>query len=261
MKKGFTLIELLVVIAIIAILAAILFPVFAAAREKAKSITCTSNQKQIGLALMQYVQDYDETWPAWDRGVNNVTDKFWQFQVQPYLKSTGVWMCPDNKETIKADAIGDLADGTKMIADYAGNINGDPNGPYASSDTSNGQGMFGAIQSPGVKDSEVLSPSSTIATVEVDGLGSTWSWLPLNCCQNWSGASFNVPHQGRSNYLFADGHVKSLAPYDTVRGCNLSGSNIACTSGNNMWTRDNTLAVDQPILAELAYGNNQGTNL
>src|SRR3569833_2553172 len=62
-STAFTLIELLVVIAIIAILAAILFPVFAQAREKARQITCTSNMKQIGLAMMQYVQDYDETYP------------------------------------------------------------------------------------------------------------------------------------------------------------------------------------------------------
>ncbi|MBC7807537.1 MAG: prepilin-type N-terminal cleavage/methylation domain-containing protein, partial [Akkermansiaceae bacterium] len=63
-KSGFTLIELLVVIAIIAILAAILFPVFAQAREKARQISCLSNQKQIGIAMMMYVQDYDETYPT-----------------------------------------------------------------------------------------------------------------------------------------------------------------------------------------------------
>ena len=62
-RRGFTLIELLVVIAIIAILAAILFPVFAQAREKARQATCASNEKQIGLAILMYVGDYDETFP------------------------------------------------------------------------------------------------------------------------------------------------------------------------------------------------------
>jgi prepilin-type N-terminal cleavage/methylation domain-containing protein len=69
-RGGFTLIELLVVIAIIAILAAILFPVFAQAREKARQTTCVSNLKQIGTAFMMYVQDYDETYPPWKRKMN-----------------------------------------------------------------------------------------------------------------------------------------------------------------------------------------------
>jgi len=88
--RGFTLIELLVVIAIIAILAAILFPVFAAAREKARQTTCASNEKQLGLAFIQYVQDYDETWP----GV--YANGGWAGRVYPYIKSKGVFQCPDD---------------------------------------------------------------------------------------------------------------------------------------------------------------------
>src|SRR5450432_2293196 len=80
-RQGFTLIELLVVIAIIAILAAILFPVFAQAREKARQITCVSNEKQIDLAVMMYAQDYDETYPiAWGLGGG------WYETVDPYIK-------------------------------------------------------------------------------------------------------------------------------------------------------------------------------
>jgi prepilin-type N-terminal cleavage/methylation domain-containing protein len=110
--KGFTLIELLVVIAIIAILAAILFPVFAKAREKARQATCQSNEKQIGLAILQYVQDYDETFPvgapgAYAQGIGHrwtfgsttmggTGGVGWAGAISPYAKSTGVFHCPDD---------------------------------------------------------------------------------------------------------------------------------------------------------------------
>jgi prepilin-type N-terminal cleavage/methylation domain-containing protein len=92
-RKGFTLIELLVVIAIIAILAAILFPVFAKAREKARQISCASNEKQLGLGIIQYVQDYDERFPDY------AGDYGWAGQIYPYVKSTGVYKCPDDSNT------------------------------------------------------------------------------------------------------------------------------------------------------------------
>ena len=117
-SKGFTLIELLVVIAIIAILAAILFPVFAQAREKARQITCASNEKQIGLAILQYVEDYDERFPLGQRDANAAEIAAhpgsppyvtWQYIINPYVKNGqnvattmggfemagGVWACPD----------------------------------------------------------------------------------------------------------------------------------------------------------------------
>lgn len=91
---GFTLIELLVVIAIIAILAAILFPVFAKAREKARQISCLSNEKQLGLAILQYVQDSDEIYP---NGTSNLNYAYgWAGQLYPYVKSTEVYHCPDD---------------------------------------------------------------------------------------------------------------------------------------------------------------------
>ncbi|HEX3000468.1 MAG TPA: prepilin-type N-terminal cleavage/methylation domain-containing protein [Armatimonadota bacterium] len=89
-KQGFTLIELLVVIAIIAILAAILFPVFARAREKARTSTCQSNGKQIAMAILSYVQDYDETYP---RGQFGWVYR-WNDAIAPYIKNTQVFKCP-----------------------------------------------------------------------------------------------------------------------------------------------------------------------
>jgi len=95
MKKGFTLIELLVVIAIIAILAAILFPVFARAREKARQTSCLSNLKQIGTATLMYAQDYDETMPRYQHSVINITA---QTLVQPYMKNEQIWVCPSGSD-------------------------------------------------------------------------------------------------------------------------------------------------------------------
>ena len=107
-KRAFTLIELLVVIAIIAILAAILFPVFAQAREKARQITCLSNQKNLGTAVVMYAQDFDETIVPWltalEYAGQNQRERVWPFKLQPYIKNgasqpsqqkpNGVFSCP-----------------------------------------------------------------------------------------------------------------------------------------------------------------------
>lgn len=107
-RRAFTLIELLVVIAIIAILAAILFPVFAQARDKARQSTCLSHAKQLGTAVMMYVQDYDETYfkqEAWNEtadigpgpwGTSWTTYTRWPFVHAPYIKSYGVFKCPSD---------------------------------------------------------------------------------------------------------------------------------------------------------------------
>ncbi len=94
-RSGFTLIELLVVIAIIAILAAILFPVFAQAREKARQAACLSNMRQLSTAVMMYVQDYDESYPMtanYNDGSGPRT--IWTEMIQPYVKNEGIFKCP-----------------------------------------------------------------------------------------------------------------------------------------------------------------------
>src|SRR2546425_7830812 len=93
-RNGFTLIELLVVIAVIAILAAILFPVFAQAREKARQTACLSNCKQIGTAVMMYAQDYDDNPPLWFYEVPKVGPVYWHYWLKPYVKNIQGFICP-----------------------------------------------------------------------------------------------------------------------------------------------------------------------
>ncbi len=97
-RHAFTLIELLVVIAIIAILAAILFPVFAKAREKARQSSCLSNCKQLGLAFMQYCQDYDERYNYWTTGLGDASASAqpWWVVINPYVKNAQVVLCPSD---------------------------------------------------------------------------------------------------------------------------------------------------------------------
>lgn len=112
LSRAFTLIELLVVIAIIAILAAILFPVFAQARESARKTACLSNNKQLGTAVIMYVQDYDEMYPcnSWDtpaigsadndaQNANFLTAMQWMWRVMPYMKNRQILACPSDPNT------------------------------------------------------------------------------------------------------------------------------------------------------------------
>jgi prepilin-type N-terminal cleavage/methylation domain-containing protein/prepilin-type processing-associated H-X9-DG protein len=126
-RGGFTLIELLVVIAIIAILAAILFPVFAQARDKARQSGCMSNLRQIGMALVQYSQDFDETHPgvwfgpnslqSWSQPSNDTRFYKWMDAIYPYVKNEQVFHCPSdgvNKKYVYRDR-----DGSHGYGSYA----------------------------------------------------------------------------------------------------------------------------------------------
>ena len=124
--QGFTLIELLVVIAIIAILAAILFPVFARARENARRASCQSNLKQIGLGVLQYIQDYDEKYPnqasdgvtiadPMGSAPNTVPDKTY-----PYIKSAQIWKCPSSPSALGNINVGYHYNGAMMLPTAAG---------------------------------------------------------------------------------------------------------------------------------------------
>jgi prepilin-type N-terminal cleavage/methylation domain-containing protein/prepilin-type processing-associated H-X9-DG protein len=238
--NGFTLIELLVVIAIIAILAAILFPVFAKVREKAHQTACASNEDQIGLAIAQYTEDYDETLPLAnyipsDPTINGYVN--WQYEVDPYVKGgypignkalvngasgqyLSVWFCPDWQNT------NDLFYDNGTPAGAAPS-SATPSKSYLANENYLGAYVFAApstgpntnFAKPSAILAKIKSPAQTVLVVEgrgntVNTSGNDTPGAILagnNSVANTDYGNYvsgRARHNGGSNYLFFDGHVK-----------------------------------------------------
>lgn len=222
-KSAFTLIELLVVIAIIAILAAILFPVFGRARENARRSSCQSNLKQISLGLMQYNQDYDERMPA---GVGQGSVQYylpgnvpatWDLLIQPYIKSTQVLTCPSDTGSIEFTLPNyGRVKRSYAMAGYMWNVTGN----------------FWEPQAQGQSLAAIASPSLTLMVIE-GGASPTWvsRTNPNPGDYWWNDRVFDTGATGSSDgrkalrdaaagakgihldtnvFAYADGHVKAL---------------------------------------------------
>ncbi len=185
-RPGFTLIELLVVIAIIAILAAILFPVFAQAREKARQATCISNLKQMGSAFTMYVQDYDSTYPLvayWLVKESKPPLMYWDDAIQPYAKNVAFMLCPT--WSMDLGEYGAIVKRTSYAID-SDNYGYPPKVP---------------------REPEVTRPAETVLVFEPK-TGGPWG----AACRKNSAKDGWTPyerHNEQTNLLFFDSHVRS----------------------------------------------------
>jgi prepilin-type N-terminal cleavage/methylation domain-containing protein/prepilin-type processing-associated H-X9-DG protein len=221
---GFTLIELLVVIAIIAILAAILFPVFARARENARRASCSSNLKQIGLGLMQYTQDYDEKLPLrqYDSSTFGIANS-WRRLTFPYTKSSQLYSCPSNSSNAT------LADDSydQMMATLPA---GSPR--FMRSYACNGTRYNIGGESP------LAAIPDTARTVFVTESKEGDNNVHMNDgVARFASAIDTFPgHLGTVNFLFVDGHVKAMKPTQTgtpVNMWNIEEVNDVPTAGGS----------------------------
>jgi prepilin-type N-terminal cleavage/methylation domain-containing protein/prepilin-type processing-associated H-X9-DG protein len=230
-REGFTLIELLVVIAIIAILAAILFPVFAQARAKARQATCTSNLKQLGTGLLMYAQDYDETFPhvpSNNASVNTGVDwgaNTWVYNdiyviLQPYVKNFKVFYCPDRRRMVpdaffQSNAKNEVwGYGYHWSSGYG--AEGNKNSLWNRGDGCVGprKTVGGATFLPGNPISVVAQPATF--PIMGDTADTPRQTLHTACYdireKPFSGWNTDLPnggrHQNGNNFVFADGHVK-----------------------------------------------------
>ena len=228
-KNAFTLIELLVVIAIIAILAAILFPVFAQAREKARSISCLSNLKQLGTGMMMYTQDYDENMCSPFVGAPGPLALTWDRLIQPYIKSTQIIACPSDIYSPSVDIAGG-----KIVA---GNIQRSYTMPSQLGwlwwdGQNNGYGSVFSVPL-----AKINFPAITFQLFERDncnGVGGDWNWCSVSDGSNeWA-----YRHTGRANLVYIDGHAKNSPPADPKK------QKYAILPGYRCWPhRDPTSAI------------------
>ena len=216
-QSAFTLIELLVVVAIIAILAAILFPVFAKVREKARQTTCASNLRQVGLGFLQYAQDYDgvnctygywttqstyekfQYWYGlWDHA-SGVTD-FSKGLLYPYMKNSQVEDCPDAATLPLGTPPNPIGYGYNWLASPTTNEGVDAD-QYAHR---------------GPADSQIQSPSETLLLADTASVSSTtaaragFAFPPSRATASVQWASIHGRHNGYANVLWFDGHVKAM---------------------------------------------------
>lgn len=223
-RSAFTLIELLVVIAIIAILAAILFPVFARARENARRSSCQSNLKQIGLGVLQYVQDYDEKFPGVIvQGGSAATPPYgWADTIQPYLKSIQIYQCPSDTQ---APAGGP---GSADYTDYYMNAALSNTGTQAAAIYNNG----------GISQAAVENSSLTI--LNIDGSGVTSTGNP--------NSSADARYRGNGNSTTGTGTGASspaivagggIAATGGIYQRHLEGTNVSFADGHVKWYKIN----------------------
>jgi prepilin-type N-terminal cleavage/methylation domain-containing protein len=226
-KAAFTLIELLVVIAVIAILAALLFPVFAQARDRARMSACMSNMRQIGSALMLYVQDYDETFPYirfHGAGAQKGTNTYvWKNAVRPYLKNLDVFACPSNPYSRTTPGVPGPNDNGATPSRPGSNSEGWEVEPEQRMPISYAENSCAATWFPADDTADKPGPPLRQAQVEraadiiLIAEDQAWPWPDIHAGWLWGQGAFAHPCSGvfahptgqLGNFIFYDLHVRS----------------------------------------------------